>query len=110
MGNGGQKKNKTNSCVDLTHIPTGIKVRIDSRSQAANKKHALFILRARLKEKQQNEFYKNRSIIKKQQIGSGMRGDKIRTIRVRDNQVIDHNLNRKITYKEYSRGDLSGLR
>jgi len=56
------------------------------------------------------EFYKNRDTKRKAQIGSGMRGDKIRTIRVKDNRVFDHRLNKKITYKEYSRGDLSKLR
>jgi len=70
----------------------------------------LFVLRSRLKEYQTSKFYKNRANTRKQQVGSGMRGDKIRTIRVRDNKVTDHKLNVKISYKEYSRGDLSRLR
>jgi peptide chain release factor 1 len=96
--------------VNLTHIPSGIKVKVDGRSQSTNKADALFVLKARLKEQQANKFYSNRADIRKQQVGSGMRGDKIRTIRVRDNKVTDHVLNKKISYKEYSRGDLSRLR
>jgi peptide chain release factor 1 len=109
-GPGGQHKNKTDSCVSLTHIPTGIKVKVDGRSQSSNKANALFVLKARLKEQQVSKFYNNRADVRKQQVGSGMRGDKIRTIRVRDNKVTDHELNVKMSYKEYSRGDLSKLR
>ena len=47
--------------------------------------------------------------IRKQQVGSGMRGDKIRTIRVRDNRVKDHRLGTQTTYDEYVRGDFSRL-
>lgn len=109
-GPGGMNKNKLDTCVNLTHIPSGIKVRIDGRSQSANKIDALFILRARLKEQLSNKFCSNQANIRKQQIGSGMRGDKIRTIRVKDNIVTDHRLNKKISYKQYARGDLTELR
>jgi len=47
-GPGGQHKNKTNSCVTVTHIPTGIQVRVDGRKQGQNKKKALQELERRL--------------------------------------------------------------
>lgn len=109
-GPGGQHKNKTDSCVNLTHIPSGIRVKVDGRSQSSNKEDALFVLKARLKSQAKNKFFKNRDKIRKQQVGSGMRGDKIRTIRIRDNLVTDHKLDKKVSYKKYSRGDLSEFR
>lgn len=109
-GPGGQHRNKTNSCVHLTHIPTGTKVKIDGRKQSYNKKQALNILKEKIQEREINTFHSEQSIIRNQQIGSAIRGDKVRTIRVRDDIVIDHRLNRKITYKEYIRGNLSKLR
>lgn len=47
-GAGGQHKNKTDSCVRITHIPTGISVTIDGRKQGQNKKKALKILEDKL--------------------------------------------------------------
>ena len=109
-GPGGQHKNKTDSCVNLTHIPTGIKVKVDGRSQWSNKEVALTVLRNRIKAKNKSAYISKMSAIRKQQAGSGMRGDKVRTIRIRDDIVVDHELNRRISYKKYRRGDLSGLR
>lgn len=109
-GPGGQHRNKTDSCVNLTHIPTGLKVRVDGRSQDSNKIMALQILRARLKDEQHSKLYNARNKTRQSQVGSGMRGDKIRTIRVRDDQVTDHVTGHTTTYKKYSRGDLNGLK
>lgn len=109
-GPGGQHKNKTDTCVNLTHIPSGTKVRVDGRSQHTNKENALFILKAKLKEATRNQFFQDRDKSRKEQVGSGMRGDKVRTIRVRDDLVTDHRMNRTTTYAQYAKGDLSDLR
>lgn len=47
-GPGGQNRNKVASCVRITHIPTGISVRIDGRDQAKNLKMAEKELERRL--------------------------------------------------------------
>jgi peptide chain release factor 1 len=109
-GPGGQHRNKVDTCVYLTHIPTGTKVKVDGRSRSTNEETALIVLRNRLKAEAKSKFFQKRSKIRKEQVGSGMRGDKIRTIRVRDDIVTDHMLDIKISYKKYSRGDLSQLR
>jgi len=109
-GPGGQHKNKTDTCVQLTHRSTKITVRCDGRSQHANKISALSILCARLKELAENQIHSAANDSRQQQIGSGMRGDKVRTIRVKDDIVVDHKLNRKTRYSKYIKGDLSDLR
>lgn len=108
-GPGGQHRNKTDSTVDITHKPTGIKVTADSRSQYQNKISAMQILRARLLDSQSRCGILKRNEDRRDQVGCGMRGDKRRTIRVGDNQVTDHVLGKTIVYKDYAKGNWSSL-
>ena len=109
-GPGGQHKNKTDTAVQLTHLPTKIMVRCDGRSQSTNKESALSILRSKLKSIELNQTHSNINNIRQQQIRSGMRGDKVRTIRVRDDLVTDHRMDKTTSYSKYLKGDLSELR
>jgi len=109
-GAGGQHRNTTDSAVQMTHLPTGIRVRVESeRSQHQNRDTAYRILRARVYEARQAATSKARDASRRQQIGSGMRGDKIRTIREQDGQVTDHRSETRIRYKDYIRGNWEGL-
>lgn len=109
-GSGGQHRNKTASCVRCTHDPTGIVTRSESeRSQHVNRANALAALAAKLAQRRSQEASAGRSSTRKAQVGSGMRGDKVRTVRTQDGVVTDHRSGRKTRLKEYLRGDLSWL-
>jgi peptide chain release factor 1 len=105
-GAGGQHRNKTESAVQLKHTPTGLMVRCESeRSQSLNKETARQVLRARLWQLEQDRISGARASDRKRQVGSGMRGDKRRTIRTQDDVVNDHETGKQWRYKDYARGN-----
>lgn len=104
-GPGGQHRNKTDSCVVAKHLPTGITVRCDGRSQWENRQTALATLRARLWDERRRGEEAERATKRRAQVGTGMRGDKRRTIRTQDGIVTDHVTGRKWQLKKYLRGE-----
>jgi len=108
-GPGGQHRNMTDSCVVVKHKPTGITVRLDSKSQKQNRVDARAILVARLNQRAKAESSSARNKGRKQQVGSGMRGDKIRTVQVHNGLVTNHESGKKIRFKDYARGNWDGL-
>jgi len=105
-GAGGQHRNKTESAVIVTHIPTGTSVRCESeRSQHQNRRTALTLLRAKLWQDAKNAQVSVTADYRKRQVGSGQRGDKRRTIRTQDDSVVDHVTGRRWRYKDYVRGE-----
>ena len=105
-GSGGQKRNKTESTVLLTHRPSGLQVRCEtSRSQQHNRAMALVLLRARLWAAERERIAGARAHDRRAQVGSGMRGDKRRTIRCQDGVVTDHLLGRRWPLRAYLRGE-----
>lgn len=89
-GAGGQHRNKHQNSCRILHVPTGISVKSEQRSRQASYAEAFKELERRVLELRGAEQSAEVNKIVKAQVGSGMRGDKIRTYRLQDDVVIDH--------------------
>lgn len=110
-GAGGQNRQKNETAVRVRHVPTGtVAYCCDERSQHRNKARALEVLRARLYAKNIQESQDAENAARKAQLGSGQRGDKVRTYRFQDDRVVDHRVGKKVRLADVLAGDLDALR
>lgn len=110
-GNGGQCVNTTDSTVRLTHYPTGIVIYMqEEKSQIQNRQKAMRILRSRLYELECQKKHDAEDDLRRSQIGTGDRSEKIRTYNFPQSRVTDHRIHMTL-YKidQIINGDLDEL-
>ena len=110
-GHGGQHLQKTDSAVRIKHKPTGIIVQCqDERSQIKNRERALKILRAKLYDLKLQQQQQEITKLRKSQVKSGDRSEKIRTYNFPQNRVTDHRINLTLyNLQEVLDGDLDEI-
>ncbi|MDA1260207.1 MAG: peptide chain release factor 1 [Planctomycetota bacterium] len=109
-GPGGQSVNKTESAVRVVHIPTGLMVKCqEDKSQLRNRERALQLLRSRLYERERQKREDARRDLRRTQVGSGDRSERIRTYNWPQNRVSDHRINQNFSLEKVLEGNLDDL-
>jgi len=106
-GPGGQHRNKTESAVRAIHRPTNSVVFCQNgRSQHSNKAKAIKLLAKKVDSLATKSAQQEKKTERLSQIGSGQRGDKVRTVQVQNGRVVNHVNNRKVSLKLYRNGEI----
>jgi len=110
-GSGGQHVNTTDSKVRITHIPTGIAVESQQeKSQTKNREIAMRLLRARMLDAEIQKYQAERSAVRKSQVGSGDRSEKVRTYNYPQDRVTDHRISMtRHNIESFMNGDIEDV-
>ena len=110
-GAGGQHVNKTESCIRMTHLPTGIVVTCqDERSQIKNREKAMHVMKTRLYDYYNSQYRKEYDENRKSQIGTGDRSERIRTYNFPQGRVTDHRIGLTLySLENFLNGDIDEM-
>ena len=109
-GPGGQHRNKTESCVTVIHIPTGISARIDGRHKHKNEAEALRMLTERVNEYYRTGFVNDVVDERREQIGNSDGDDARRIYKVKTGIVTDNITGKSVRLKDVLRGKIENLK
>ena len=107
-GHGGQYINMTDSAVRIVHLPTGVTVTCqDQKSQLKNREQAMKVLRARLLAHQKEQAAQSYAGLRRSQVGTGDRSERIRTYNFHESRVTDHRIGKTVyRIQDVMNGDL----
>jgi peptide chain release factor 1 len=109
-GPGGQHVNKTSSAIRVIHLPTGLQVKCqEDKSQLRNKARALDLLRAKLYEIERMKREAERSELRRTQVGTGDRSQRVRTYNYPQNRVTDHRIGASFSLEKVQEGLLDPI-
>ena len=110
-GAGGQHVNKTESCIRMTHLPTGIVVTCqDERSQPKNREKAMKVMKSRLYDYYNSQYQSEYAENRKNQIGTGDRSERIRTYNFPQGRITDHRIGfTAYNLDEFMLGDIDAM-
>ena len=108
-GAGGQHRNKTQNSIRLTHIPTGLTESAQTRSRESSHRLAMEQMIKTLRSSAKYSSLVAQSIERRRQMGSGMRGDKVRTYRFQDNIATDNRTGKKAQLSKVMEGNFDLL-
>lgn len=108
-GAGGQHRNKHQNSCRITHIPTGIVATAQCRSRENSMDQAMTNIHEKIDIITKIQYNNSIATHRREQVGSGMRGDKIRTYRFQDDRVQDHITNKVSSTKKVLQGNFDLL-
>lgn len=108
-GAGGQHRNKHQNSCRITHIPSGVVATAQTRSRQNSYNLAIQNIQKELDADAKRRYNNSIASTRKDQVGSGMRGDKIRTYRFQDDRVQDHITEKVASTKRVLQGNFDLL-
>ncbi len=108
-GAGGQHRNKHQNSCRITHIPSGVVATAQCRSRQNSFDSAMTEIQQRVDRESKRSYNNNIASDRKRQVGTGMRGDKIRTYRFQDDSVQDHKSGKRATCSQILKGNIDLL-